>query len=299
MPIKCPLLSPVRSDITILLFHVTKLLGWGWDNKSVIGFEGSIWDLVVSVPDHCLSFYFTSRRIKYVSQVSEITWVRPVWNSGVLPYFNKTKNRFDCRQDKSQDWSKFISISLQGCKTTTYFDIRKHNTSMSNEPSHQIMALLVLRKLNSSNTHAQPSSGARCLIFGRALRLLPYSMCANSEGSGETARMHMLTLAFTGRLCDKHHNLMSWLKLSQTWSDTVKNITHNARDLQPTNCLNAMEFAANKQVLYTLIFICIFFLQKVSNDAMILLELFCLLIKNMTAVFCHSLDVMQFFGKKR
>ena len=22
------------------------------------GFEGSIWDLIVSVPDHCLSFYF-------------------------------------------------------------------------------------------------------------------------------------------------------------------------------------------------------------------------------------------------
>ena len=23
------------------------------------GFEGRIWDLIVSVPDHCLSFYFT------------------------------------------------------------------------------------------------------------------------------------------------------------------------------------------------------------------------------------------------
>ena len=23
------------------------------------GFEGSMWDLIVSVPDHCLSFYFT------------------------------------------------------------------------------------------------------------------------------------------------------------------------------------------------------------------------------------------------
>ena len=24
------------------------------------GFEGRIWDLIVSVPDHCLSFYFGS-----------------------------------------------------------------------------------------------------------------------------------------------------------------------------------------------------------------------------------------------
>ena len=24
-----------------------------------LGFEGRMWDLIVSVPDHCLSFYFT------------------------------------------------------------------------------------------------------------------------------------------------------------------------------------------------------------------------------------------------
>ena len=24
------------------------------------GFEGRMWDLIVSVPDHCLSFYFTN-----------------------------------------------------------------------------------------------------------------------------------------------------------------------------------------------------------------------------------------------
>ena len=34
------------------------------------------------------------------------------------------------------------------------------------------------------------------MIFGRALRLLPYFMCANREGSGETARMHRPTWAF-------------------------------------------------------------------------------------------------------
>ena len=39
----------------------------------------------------------------------------------------------------------------------------------------------------SSNVHAQPSSGARCLIFHRTLRLLPYFMSANSEDSGETS----------------------------------------------------------------------------------------------------------------
>ena len=65
---------------------------------------------------------------------------------------------------------------------------------------------------HSSNTHVQPSSGARCLIFGRILLLLPYFVCANSEGSGETVQMHRLAWAFAGRLCDKYQNLMSRLK---------------------------------------------------------------------------------------
>ena len=37
-------------------------------------------------------------------------------------------------------------------------------------------------------------------------------MCANSEGTGETARMRRLASTFPGRLCDKYDNLMSWLK---------------------------------------------------------------------------------------
>ena len=28
---------------------------------SLFGFEGRIWDPIVSVPDHCLSFYFRSK----------------------------------------------------------------------------------------------------------------------------------------------------------------------------------------------------------------------------------------------
>ena len=47
-------------------------------------------------------------------------------------------------------------------------------------------------------------------------------MCVNSEGSGETARMRRLAWAFTGRLCDKYHNLMSWLKWSTHHIETVK-----------------------------------------------------------------------------
>ena len=59
--------------------------------------------------------------------------------------------------------------------------------------------------------HAQPSSGARCLIFGRTVCLLPYFICANSESSGKTARIRRLTWAFAGHICDRYHNPMSLL----------------------------------------------------------------------------------------
>ena len=67
-------------------------------------------------------------------------------------------------------------------------------------------------KSHSSNVHAQPTSGARCLIFGRTPRLRPFFMCANSEGSGQTVWMRKLAWALAGRLCDKYHILMSEFK---------------------------------------------------------------------------------------
>ena len=92
---------------------------------------------------------------------------------------------------------------------------------------------------HSSNAHAQPSSGAKYPNFGRTLRLLPYFMCATSEGSSENARMRRIAWAFVGRLCDKYHNPMSWLKYHYgVGSDFQKNIaigcSHFSQDKNPT-----------------------------------------------------------------
>ena len=89
--------------------------------------------------------------------------------------------------------------------------IQNHALKLSYELTHEIMALFVLRKF-ILQTHMRNQPVELCLIFGGTLRLLPYFMCANSEGSGETARMRRLAWAFAGCLCDKYHNLMSWLK---------------------------------------------------------------------------------------
>ena len=45
-----------RPDMTEKL--LTGTLNLNTTNQP-FGFEGRIWDLIVSVPDHCLSFYFT------------------------------------------------------------------------------------------------------------------------------------------------------------------------------------------------------------------------------------------------
>ena len=67
-----------------------------------------------------------------------------------------------------------------------------------------------------SNTHAQPSSGDRCLSLS-----IPYFICANSDHSGESVQMRRLAWAFAGRLCDKYHNLMSWLIFERLGMETV------------------------------------------------------------------------------
>ena len=76
------------------------------------------------------------------------------------------------------------------------------------------MAFFILRKLIlQSRMHSYPVG-----LFGRTLHLLPYFMCANSEGYGDTAQMRRVAWAFAGSLCSKYHNLMSWLIfMSNRW----------------------------------------------------------------------------------
>ena len=60
------------------------------------------------------------------------------------------------------------------------------------EPAHEIMTLFVLRKLVLKTYMRSHPDGLYGWCFGRTLRLLPYFMCANSKGSGETVRLHRL-----------------------------------------------------------------------------------------------------------
>ena len=105
-------------------------------------------------------------------------------------------------------------ISLGGCQGWSESLLGAHSFCWL----CHVVAIMRLWHFSSSvnsilQTH-MPSHlvGLRCLIFRRSLRLLLYFKCANSEGSGETARMRRLAWAFAGCICDKYHNIMSWLK---------------------------------------------------------------------------------------
>ena len=77
-------------------------------------------------------------------------------------------------------------------------------------------------------------------------------MCANSEGSDETAQMHRLAWAFAGHLCDKYHNLMSWLiflsEFNTTFTLILKPFLHKSKgnmaivQAQKTSKMDKLEY---------------------------------------------------------
>ena len=40
----------------------------------LFGFEGRIWDLIVSVPDHCLSFYFSHDEAHIIMEIKPLLY---------------------------------------------------------------------------------------------------------------------------------------------------------------------------------------------------------------------------------
>ena len=68
------------------------------------------------------------------------------------------------------------------------------------------MALFVLRKdILQTSTRSHPVALDVWLLVGPFV----YFDTANSDGSGETARMRRLAWAFADRLYGKYHNIMS------------------------------------------------------------------------------------------
>ena len=94
------------------------------------------------------------------------------------------------------------------------------------------MALFVLRKLILQTCmHSHPVGLDVWFLIGPFVYF--HTLCANSKGSGETAWMRRLAWAFAGRLCDKYHNIMSWLfKHAIVLNVTSKVLPYNC--LKPT-----------------------------------------------------------------
>ena len=71
------------------------------------GFEGRMWDLIVSVPDHCLSFYFANLITSYTFNI----------NGQLIPSDMRTRHfaksfNFWMTVNKKINWFYFLCVSL-------------------------------------------------------------------------------------------------------------------------------------------------------------------------------------------
>ena len=78
------------------------------------------------------------------------------------------------------------------------------------EPAHATTVLHARALSQHLSVNAMSFTGARHLEFPPNPELLPYFVCANSEGSGESAHMRRLTWAFTAHICNKFQNRLNW-----------------------------------------------------------------------------------------
>ena len=77
-----------------------------------------------------------------------------------------------------------------------------------NEPTHEIMALIALRKLNLYTRMRSHPMGLHVLFSVRSFGYF-YTLCVRTAKA--LVRLRRLAWAFAVRLCDKYHNLMCWL----------------------------------------------------------------------------------------
>ena len=75
-----------------------------------------------------------------------------------------------------------------------------------NELTHEIMALIVLRKLNLQTRMRSNSLWLHIWFLVRPFVYF-HTLCVRTAKA-----LRCLAWAFAVRLCDKYHNLMSWLK---------------------------------------------------------------------------------------
>ena len=91
-----------------------------------IGFEGRIWDLIVSVPDHCLSFYFScSWMTPYLTGscwIAEIIGCRPRPHTSQcnFQYFPDVSEFYTEKEQNTNNQSEYTSLPTTARDPSTY-----------------------------------------------------------------------------------------------------------------------------------------------------------------------------------
>ena len=111
-------------------------------------------------------------------------------NSSLSVAFSQLKPNLKAHYIQPESYPNCFSSINEPCHEIMVQKSHPNSFSSINEPCHEIMVFL--SSTNSIIFMSHPVGLVGCLIFGQTLRLLPYFMCVNSIGSGETARMRRL-----------------------------------------------------------------------------------------------------------
>ena len=146
------------------------------------------------------------------------SWTACTVSPGCLSSFCFETSTF---KSASVTWATFSCFSPVWTRQTLFFDgslvwslsLCWNDKKRLNEPTHEIMAVIAFRKLNlQTRMHSNPL-GLHVWFLVRPF-IYFHTLCVRTA----IAQMCSLTWAFAVRLCDKYHNLMSWLKCFWTRS---------------------------------------------------------------------------------
>ena len=132
------------------------------------GFEGRIWDLIVSVPDHCLSFYFPTMywlpkvhkrpyKARFIAEISKLlTSCLTVVKNHVIRYCEKVyersgKNLFWSIKNSGEVLHKLKSRGFRATSLSTYDFSTLYTTLPHNLIKEKLLNLISLMRIPSAH----------------------------------------------------------------------------------------------------------------------------------------------------
>ena len=87
--------------------HDWKIVDWDVkpQHNQPFGFEGRMWDLIVSVPDHCLYFYFKQSVIDIIQFAPRFMWKIILLLPCIIIKVSTRSDTINCQSSRTPSWT--------------------------------------------------------------------------------------------------------------------------------------------------------------------------------------------------